>query len=108
MLRNLPEGSRYIAAMSADRDDDGPEDTERDPRQEAVMDHRVWTIDRRLKAMEINTLYSLIAVTGEWGPKGPPNFPTIGPASWQPTSTPKSSEPKDNYDVLKRMGWPGG
>jgi hypothetical protein len=73
------------------------------------MDQRTWTLDRRLKAMEINAMYSLIAVSGEWGKKGPPTFPTIGPAEWRPEDKPKmSEEPKDLSDVLRKMGWPGG
>lgn len=109
MLRNLPEGSRYTAALSVDRTTEEPEDDEAlsDPRMEAVMDARTWTLDRRLKAIEINAMYSLIQVSGQWKDGKPPHFPTIGPADWQEPNT-KSNELKDNYDVLKRMGWPGG
>jgi len=108
MLRNLPEGSRYIAAQVADHDPDAETDEEeRDPRDEAVMDHRVWTLDRRLRAMEINALYTLISVSADWKDGKGPDFPTIGPASWQePTN--QSNELKDNFDVLRKMGWPGG
>lgn len=103
MLQNLPEGSRYAAALAVDH---APEDTEHDPRTEALMDHRVWTLDRRLTAMQINAMHSLIAVSGEWGKKGPPDFPTIGPSDWQKSAKP--DEPKDNFDVLRKMGWLGG
>lgn len=110
MLRNLPEGSRFAAAMSVDNAEE-LEDAEaffaRDPRREDIADHRTWTMDRRLQATEINALYSLIAVSGQWGKEGPPDFPVIGPAAWQPTKK-KSEEPKDLFDVLKKMGWPGG
>jgi hypothetical protein len=109
MLRNLPEGSRFIAACLVDDHDDSTLERKPDPRIEAVMDQRTWTLDRRLKAMEINAMYSLIAVSGEWGKKGPPTFPTIGPAEWRPEDKPKmSEEPKDLSDVLRKMGWPGG
>jgi hypothetical protein len=77
-----------------------------DPRREEVADHRTWTMDRRLKATEINAIYNLIAVSGQWGKEGPPDFPVIGPAAWQPKK--QSDEPKDNFDVLRKMGWPGG
>jgi hypothetical protein len=107
MIRNLPEGSRLAAAMSVDQPDDA-ETAEPDPRREAIADHRVWTMDRRLQATQINALYSQIAVSGHWGKEGPPDFPVIGPASWQTASNKESNEPKDNFDVLKRMGWPGG
>lgn len=106
MIRNLPEGARLVAAMEVDRDK-GKEDPPMDPRIEAVMDRRVWTLDRRLKAMAINAMYTQIAVSGTWGKAGPPEFPTVGPAEWRAESK-QSKEPKDNFDVLRKMGWPGG
>jgi hypothetical protein len=107
MIRNLPEGSRFVSARLADSGSDETERTELDPRAEAVADSRTWTIDRRLKAMEINAIYTQIAVSGHWGKNGPPDFPTVGPAEWRAESK-QSKEPKNNFDVLKRMGWPGG
>lgn len=107
MIRGLPEGSRFVAAMSVDRAEAGTDETPTDPRTEAVMDQRIWTLDRRLKAMEINAIYSHISIAGQWGKSGPPEFPIIGPADWRAGST-KSKEPKDNFDVLRKMGWPGG
>jgi len=107
MIRNLPEGSRFAAAMAIDHapDSDAPRLT--DPRTEAVMEERVWTLDRRLKAMQINAIYSQIAVSGNWGKDGPPEMPTVGPAEWREESK-ESKDPKDNFDVLRKMGWPGG
>lgn len=107
MIRNLPEGSRFNAARLADADDAPSDEHELDPRTEALADNRVWTLDRRLKAMQINAIYTQIAVSGHWGKDGPPAFPTIGPSAWREEST-KSKEPKDNFDVLRKMGWPGG
>ncbi|HEX9088403.1 MAG TPA: hypothetical protein VF867_12855 [Arthrobacter sp.] len=107
MIRNLPEGSRFTAAMSVDRTDE-ENFFEPDPRREAIADMRVWTLDRRLQATEINAIYTQIAISGTWGKEGPPDFPVIGPASWQTETNKQSNEPKDNFDVLKRMGWPGG
>ena len=107
MIRGLPEGSRFLAAQAADAPEPPQDEHELDPRTEALGDSRVWTLDRRLKAMEINAIYTLTAVTGHWGKDGPPTFPTIGPTAWREEST-KSKEPKDNFDVLRKMGWPGG
>lgn len=107
MIRNLPEGSRFVAAMAVDAGDTDEAPRLTDPRTEAVMDQRVWTIDRRLKAMQINAIYSQIAVSGNWGKAGPPELPTIGPSEWRAESK-ESKEPKDNFDVLRKMGWPGG
>ena len=108
MIRNLPEGSRYVAAVTVDRADEQESDIEPDPRMEALMDNRVWTIDRRLKAMQINAIYSQVAVSGTWGKDGPPDFPVVGPSVWRDASPKKSKELKDNFDVLRKMGWPGG
>lgn len=109
MIRNLPEGSRFVAAMAVDTatDEAAVEKPDLDPRIEALMDQRVWTIDRRLQAMEINAIYSQIAVSGHWGKDGPPDFPIVGPKEWRAESK-QSKEPKDNFDVLRKMGWPGG
>lgn len=106
MIRNLPEGSRFHAARFVDTEDEPREEHELDPRTEALADNRVWTLDRRLQAMAINAIYTQIAVSGHWGKDGPPTFPTVGPSAWREES--KSKEPKDLFDVLKKMGWPGG
>jgi hypothetical protein len=107
MIRNLPEGSRFNATRLVDDENEPHEEFEMDPRNEALADNRVWTLDRRLQAMAINAIYTHIAVAGHWGKNGPPDFPTIGPSDWRAEST-KSKEPKDNFDVLRKMGWPGG
>ncbi|HEX9225081.1 MAG TPA: hypothetical protein VF885_00315 [Arthrobacter sp.] len=110
MIRNLPEGARFTAAMSVDQAEEISELRpffEADPRREAILDHRTWTIDRRLQATEINAIYSQISVSGNWGKEGPPDFPVIGPAAWQPSEK-QSNELRDNFDVLRKMGWPGG
>jgi hypothetical protein len=109
MLRNLPEGSRFAAAMAVENPWN-PEDIEahfqEDPRRDAINDHRTWDTDRCLQATAINALYTLIATSRDWGKEGPPDFPVIGPAAWQPAKQ-KTVELKDNYDVLRKMGWNG-
>ena len=107
MLRNLPEGSRYYAAMAVDRKNDAPESDERDPRLEEVMDHRVWTMDRRLIAMLINAVNLNTTVSGHW--EKPPHFETVGPASWseeEPKKKLSEQEFTDNFDFFRKMGFP--
>jgi hypothetical protein len=106
MIRNLPEGSRFVSAVTVDTPVEEAEPHLDDPRMEAVMDQRTWTIDRRLQAMAINAIYTQIAASGNWGKDGPPDFPTVGPQDWRAES--KESEPQNNFDVLRKMGWPGG
>ena len=108
LIQNLPEGSRFRAAMAYDRPDESEDMPELDPRVESIADRRSWTLPRRLQAMEINAINMNTAATGNWK-NGPPDFPTIGPADWQgPPAVGKKTEPvyKDNFDLFKRMGWP--
>lgn len=110
MLRNLPEGSRYYAAVAVDRESEqSAESAPADPRTESIMDHRVWTVDRRLQAMEINAINLNTAVSGTWQ-DGPPDFETIGPASWRPDGPKKKTEQEftDNFDFFRKMGFPLG
>ena len=109
MLRNLPEGSRYYAVMAVDRKDDQPaEARESDPRTEEIMDHRVWTMDRRLVAMLINAVNLNTTVSGHMD-KSP--FETIGPSSWsedEPKKPAAEQEFTDNFDFFRKMGFPLG
>lgn len=110
MLKNLPEGSRYYAAVVVDREAAGEtEDIEIDPRRESLMDHRVWTLDRRLRAMQINAINMNTVVSGHWGEDGPPDFETIGPSAWRVEAKKKpEQEFKDNFDFFRKMGFPLG
>ncbi len=108
MMRHLPEGSRYVAIMSAPMDDDvlRPE-PEIDPVAEGAMHRRYWTSDRKLKAQEINAIRDLTLVTGHW-PKGKePKFPVIGPPEWRGETPAKKKQPATTNDVLKALGWNG-
>lgn len=117
-LNNLPEGARYPAAVVYDHppepEEPGAPKVPEDPRMKAIHDARLWTSDRRLMATAINAIFSNTAVSGTWKDNKPPKFPTVGPPEWQPaeqkavTSSTKSAEPKDLYEVLGKMGWPGG
>jgi hypothetical protein len=106
MIRNLPEGSRFNAAYLFDHPPSADEEFEMDPRRAAISDQVTWTIDRRLRAMQVNAINTNTAVSGTWKDKAP-DFPTIGPASWQdaPASEPEYA---DNFDFFRKMGFPGG
>lgn len=107
LIRNLPEGSRFRAALAFDRPAESEDLPESDPRAESIADRRSWTLARRLQAMEINAINMNTAATGNWK-DGPPDFPTIGPADWQ--GPPAKPEPvyTDNFDLFRKMGWPSG
>lgn len=109
MIRNLPEGSRFFAAVAVDHPEASDDRPELDPRIEAINDRRIWTLDRRLAAMAVNATNTQTAVSVQWKDK-PPEFPTVGPADWQ--TKPEGGKPEpvftDNFDFFRKMGWPSG
>lgn len=106
MIRQLPEGSRFGAAMAYDRRDE-IEEIKISDRDRAVADLRVWTLERKLQAMVVNSINNSTVLSNQWEKGKEPKFPVVGPDSWQPKES-APEEPKNNFDVLKRMGWPGG
>lgn len=105
MIRNLPEGSRYVAIMSAPDDSDEPQEEKPplDPAVEAVLDRMTWTEDRRLLAQILNQLNVLIRVSGTWKDGKGPEFPIIGPAEWREEKT-STRGPKTISDLMNEMG----
>lgn len=108
MMRHLPEGSRYVAIMSAPMDDDEarPEPVS-NPEQEAAAVRRFWTSDRKLIAQQINAIRDLTLVTGNWPRDKQPKFPVIGPPEWRGENLAKPKQPPTTNDVLKALGWNG-
>lgn len=101
MLRNLPEGARYTATMSAP----GDADVERpplDPELEAMLDRQTWTTDRRLMAQLINSVNTLIRVSGSWEKGKEPQFPVVGPANWQEEQQ-NAERPTQDHSVEATM-----
>ncbi|MBT2587952.1 hypothetical protein [Arthrobacter sp. ISL-95] len=108
MMRQLPEGSRYAAIMSAPMDgDEAKEEPEIDPEMAAAIGRRYWTPDRQLIAMQINAIRDLTVISGNWEKGKEPKFPVIGPPEWRGEKPTKKAEPVTNSDVLKALGWNG-
>lgn len=107
MLRNLPEGSRFFKAMSAQiAEDDRPEMT---AEQEEAADKAFWNADRQLIAMLINAVREQTQVTGNWKNK-PPEMPVIGPLNWDKKRVKKQEIKKNgfrNEDWMRALGWNG-
>lgn len=116
MLRHLPEGALYTAAMTAklraekakNPDDKQPEPT---PEEVELDDLQRWDFDRQLQAQLINAVNLLIRRTGNWPEDKLPDFEVVGPASWSNTtggekSTDTKTGPKSAFDMFKE--WGGG
>lgn len=105
MLRNLPEGATFTAAMSAPGVADKPAVSERDPAQEAFADRKFWTSDRQLQAQLINAIQTLTRLTVKWEKDKVPEFPIVGPMAWrgEETTKPASSQNLSVDGVFSRM-----
>jgi hypothetical protein len=103
MLRNLPEGSRYVAAISSAPEvaDAPPSDTpaEDDPSAEL----RVWTQDRMLMAQLINSVNVLVRYSINWEQGKAPKLPLVGPSSWSGDKGNKPAKPLSVMDVLNKI-----
>lgn len=113
-IRELPEGARYTALMSAPESREGLPEPEYDPAAEALHDRRFWTADRRLWAQQINALHQLILVNGKWKKGKEPEFPVVGPLEWHPPEQRKKeqaalgvSEPVTVLAAMKAFGFTG-
>lgn len=113
MIRDLPEGSRYVAVRAHDVDQMS-EDIKLTTAEERRLDARLWTFDRKLLAMQINAVNNNTAITGgPWkGDKGP-EFAIVGPAEWDPKRMQKLKAREkyetgnwDLWDVARAMGIP--
>lgn len=102
LLRNLPEGSRYAAAVAsapeaaAVHKKRAAQAAEADP----TLDQRTWTFDRMLMAQLINSINALVRHTIPWPQDKTPDLPLVGPASWR--EGPKS-KPLTVMDVLNKI-----
>jgi hypothetical protein len=101
LLRNLPEGARYAAAIASAPEvatvaekRETPEET--DPASEA----RTWTQDRLLMAQLINSVNTLVRFTIQWEQGKAPKLPLVGPSSWRGEG---KAKPLTVMDVLNKI-----
>lgn len=84
MIRNLPEGSRYVAAIAAEREESGVydvQDSEEPSPVDPITEHMTWTTDRVLMAQLINAVNMLVRHSIQW--EKPLNLPLVGPEKWR-------------------------
>lgn len=99
MLRALPEGSSFVARMSAPSDQEGR--PELDEATLAFLDRKTWTQDRMLDAQVINLLSLLVKYTINWGEeKNVPQFDIVGPAAWREANESAQKKAKTIDDVF--------
>jgi hypothetical protein len=101
MLRNLPEGSRYVAAITS-----APEVADATPQgipaeADPVLEARTWTQDRQLMAQLINSVNVLVRHTISWEQGKAPKLPLVGPAAWRGEGKP--AKPLTVMDVLNKI-----
>lgn len=84
LLKRLPEGSHYAAAMASSPEvlaarAENDKTTAVDPAVEA----RTWTFDRTLMAQLINSVNALVTHLPNWEQGKAPKLPLVGPAEWR-------------------------
>lgn len=105
MLKRLPEGSHYAAAMAtspevlAARAADDKTPVEIDPTVEA----RTWTLDRTLMAQLINSVNALVTHLPNWEQGKAPKLPLVGPAEWRGETTGAPAKPLSVMDVFNKV-----
>lgn len=110
MIRNLPEGSRYVAVRAQDVDQ-LPEDIKLSSSEQRRIDAATWTFDRQLLAMVINSVNTNTVITGgPWKGEGP-KFPPTGPTAWDPDKVRRLNAREkvetgdwNNWDVARALG----
>lgn len=110
MIRNLPEGSRYVAVRASDVDE-MPTDIEMSAEEQRRIDAQIWNFDRKLQAMIVNAVNTNTALTGKWKKGKTPEFPIAGPIEWDEKRLRqlKAKEKVDkndwnNWDVARALG----
>lgn len=107
MIRHLPEGSNYVAALQSAPAKELKEllgTTDEPAEIDPVQENKIWTMDKVLMAQLINSVNMLIRYSIEWKDGKPPNLPIVGPAKWRgegPDITP--SKPESVADTLNRI-----
>lgn len=96
MIRDLPQGSRYVALLTwqerrGERED--PEPSEERKALEEQHEIRQWSsTDTQLQAATVNVLQNILRYTPQWK-KTPPESEVIGPSWWKE----KDAKPKRRF-----------
>lgn len=104
MLRHLPEGSRYVAALTSAPEAAGETLDEAPTEIDPVAETRTWTTDRQMMAQLINSVNTLVRHSIPWEQGKAPKLPLVGPAAWRgegPQATP--AKPLSVLDVINKV-----
>ena len=103
MIRNLPEGTRYVAALASAREESGEyelTESEQVSQPDPIEEHMTWTNDRVLMAQLINSVNMLVRYSIQW--EKPPQIPLVGPAAWREGAK-KPRKATSVMDVINRI-----
>lgn len=103
LIYNLPEGTRYVAALASAREESGDyelSESEQDSQPDPITEHMTWTSDRLLMAQLINSVNTLVRYSVQW--EKTPDIPLVGPSAWRERGN-KPSKATSVMDVLHRI-----
>lgn len=103
MLRNLPEGSRYAAAVTSAPEVVGIETPQAPVEVNPIQEARTWSHDRQLMAQLINSVNTLVRFSIPWEQGKAPQLPLVGPASWRGEGPKAPAKPLTVMDVMTKL-----
>lgn len=105
MIRHLPEGTNYVAALQSAPAVELPEPPiAKEPTIDPVAENLMWTQDRLLMAQLINSVNMLVRHSIQWQDGKAPKLPVIGPAEWRGEGDkPKTPKPLTVMDVINNV-----
>ena len=104
MIRHLPEGSNYVAALQSAPVDELLERSDEPAAIDPFQESKMWTQDRVMMAQLINSVNMLVRHSIQWQDGKAPQLPLVGPSSWRGEgANSKSSEPLSVADVINKV-----
>ena len=103
LIRRLPEGSHYAAALTSAPDAEGVPTTKEPAPIDPALEARIWNQDRVLMAQLINSVNTLVRHLIPWEQGKAPTLPLIGPAAWRGEGPKKPAKNLSVMDVFKKI-----
>lgn len=102
LLKRLPEGSHYAAAL-AGTPATAPASTDTPAEIDPAVEARTWTTDRTLMAQLINSVNVLVTHSIPWEQGKAPKLPLVGPAAWRGEGPKAPAKPLSVMDVFNKV-----
>lgn len=103
MLRRLPEGSHYAAALASNTAPATTDAQDTPAEIDPAVEARTWTFDRTLMAQLINSVNALVTHSIPWEQGKAPKLPLVGPAAWRGEGPKAPAKPLSVMDAFNKL-----